>query len=95
MVVLVVNMYDEKEYVERTISYIESGENTKVIAIVVFPMDIDEHWRGLDYKKRIINYKEFNARKQSFLSYGRPIFLLGEDKDMEQLFEEIINFFEK
>ena len=94
-VVLVVNAYDEPEYVGRTISYLQSGENTKVIALVIFPMDIDEHWRGMNYKKHKLSYEEFLEKKQKFVSFGLPIFLLGNDEDMEQLFAELIDFFEE
>lgn len=92
-VVLTVNPYDEIEYVERTIHYLESGENTKVIALVVFPMDIDEHWRGMDYKKHKLSYAEFCEKKQRFISFGLPIFLLGNHEDMDRLFAEVIGFF--
>ena len=41
-VVLCVNSYDEPVYIKRTIQYIESCVEGKVVALVLYPMGYDE-----------------------------------------------------
>lgn len=93
VVILVINPYDDTKYVRRTIDYLQSGENTKVIAMVVFPMDIDEHWKGMNYKKHRINKNDFEKVKRKYLEFRLPMYMLGDAIHMEELFQIIIDYF--
>ena len=46
-IVLCVNPFDELDYIERTVKYIESVVISKVFAVVVFSMNIKNVWTGL------------------------------------------------
>lgn len=95
VVILCVNPYDETEYINRTINFIESGVNgCKVIAIVVFPMDIGDNWLGVyGSKKPLSEQKYIQIREKLFDNFNIPVFKLGEEKDMEELVENILNYF--
>lgn len=89
-VVLVINPYDEQEYVEHTIQYIESFGFCKVIAITIFPMDFDDGWKRFTQKKCRLSSGKFNSIKQRF---SIPVYLLGDENDMSDLFSCIIDYF--
>ena len=91
-VVLVINPYDENEYIVNTIAYIESFGFCKVIAIVVFPLDIDENWKRYTYKKHTITEEKLSAIKQRFADKC-PVYLLGNTNDESELFERIIEWY--
>lgn len=89
-VVLMINPYDEKEYIEHTIKYLESYGFCKVIALTVFPMDFDNGWKRYTQKKVRIRPEKFDALKNSF---SIPVYQLGVEDDILKLFNQIINFF--
>ena len=63
-VVLCVNPFDEISYIRRTILYIESSIDTKVISIVVFPMDISANQYGLFQGKTKLGRENYNKIKK-------------------------------
>ena len=89
-VILMINPYDDQEYVEQTIRYLESFGFCKVIAIVVFPMDFDDGWKRFTQKKVPLSSEKFNRIKHGF---SVPVFLLGNQGDMADLFSCIIDYF--
>lgn len=91
-VILLINPYDEQEYIEHTIQYIESFGFCKVIAIVIFPMDIDDHWRRFATKKRPVTAIRIDEIKSQFLD-KIPVYLLGNSADEVSLFERIVDYF--
>ena len=91
-VVLVINPYDEYEYVVNTIAYLESFGFCKVIAIVVYPLDIDENWKRYTHKKRSITEERLETIKKRFIDKF-PVYLLGSAKDERKLFERIIDWY--
>lgn len=89
-VVLVINPYDEQEYVEHTIQYLESFGFCKVIAITIFPMDFDDGWKRFTQKKCRLSSEKLDSIKQRF---SIPVYLLGDEDDMSKLFTCIIDYF--
>lgn len=94
-VILCVNPYDETEYIRRTIRFIESCINDcKVIALVMFPMDISDNWTGIYGAKKPLTEQKYLQIKASLVTqFHIPIFKLGEEKDMYELTQNILNYF--
>ena len=92
--VLCINPHDEIGYLHRTIDFINSIDNGKVIAIVVFPIRAVETLSGIAYKTEIvadIDLKKFKHYIHTELNL--PVFTLGNQIDMEDLCELIITNF--
>lgn len=66
-VVLVINHFDEIQYINRTIRFIESSVDTKVICCVLSPANENLKLVDIDYCKRIadaVNVPVFDYREQ-------------------------------
>ncbi len=93
-VVLCVNPFDDIEYIQRTIMFIESSVDCKVIAIVVFPLDIKDNWAGMYGLKEIINPEKYiDIKRKLFVQFKLPVFKLGNDTDMDNLIKIIEDYF--
>ena len=91
-VVLVVNPDDQEKTIDKTISFIESCVETKVIAIVVFPMEKNPSSKNLI--KTHISETSYSRFKKSMQSrYNISVFILDNDNEIDQLTELIENFF--
>lgn len=94
VVILNVNPYDEIEYIVRTINFIESLINCKVLALVVFPMNLKNDWSGIYGGKRTITEDEYNKVKISLAeSINLPIYRLDCQNDIICLTDTIISHF--
>lgn len=92
--VLCINPYDELEYIERTIGYLQSSMESQVIALVLYPMDISNKWSGI-YGSRI---KVEETKIQSLADvvqerFHLPLYCLGREKHMIDLMNTIVDFF--
>ena len=92
--VLCINPFDEMEYIERTIGYLQSSIESQVIALVLYPMDISNKWSGV-YGSRI---RVEEAKIQSLSDavqerFHLPLYCLGREKHMEDLMNTIVDFF--
>lgn len=93
-VILCINPFDEIEYIRRTIRFIMASVNCKVIALVVFPMDIREDWSGIYGTKEKLSDEKYQKLKRSLYSNLHiSVFRLGDETDMKQLFQETLSFF--
>lgn len=93
-VILCVNPFDEFDYIKRTISFIESSVNCKVISIVIFPMDIKNNWAGIYGSKKELDEHKYKILKNKLYDhFNIPIFKLGNENNMIDLVDVIINFF--
>lgn len=61
-VILCINLDDEVEYIERTIKYIESSSDTKVIAFIVFPKVKEMRGLGCFIDRNIIGTKNYKQK---------------------------------
>lgn len=91
-VVLCVNPHDDIDYINRTIKYIESAADCKVIATTVFPMGYDKHI-GTSRQIRLSDENLHVIAISISEKTGIPAFILGNEHDMENLYSEIISFF--
>ena len=93
-IVLCVNPYDEIQYIRRSIEFLESSVDCKVIGLVVYPMSFADDWSGYFGKKTRINFEEFQRLRNLLeFEFHRKVFLLGEKEHMEQLVDLIECFF--
>ncbi len=93
-VILCVNPYDDIDYINRTIRYIEACSDCDVVALSVFPMNIRDDFSGIyGSKKRMTDEALSIHRKMLYDKVNKPVFVLGNDKDMNELAELIINYF--
>lgn len=93
-VILCVNIYDDQDYIDRTINAIENIIDTKVIAIAVSPMSYKGDWYLMNEKKTLLDEHKMNdaisALTKRFRIPAVPI--LGED-NIEKIIQCIISFF--
>ncbi|MEQ7202296.1 DUF1611 domain-containing protein [Lactococcus lactis] len=93
-VILVVNYNDPIEYIKRTINYIQSLQETTVIALVVYPISKDTKWTVLGSLTNKCNYKELVAFQEKVIKEtDKKCFIVDSQIDIEAITEEIINFF--
>lgn len=93
-VVLCINPYDEIHYLRRTVNFIEASVDSKVIALVVFPMNIQEDWTGIYGAKRPLSEEAYHKLKEIlYTEFHIPVYQLGNECDMTALTNTIIDFF--
>lgn len=92
--ILCVNPYDDIEYIRRTINFIQSVIDCKIISIVVFPMDIHDNWAGAyGAKKKLEKNKFIEIKSNLTKNFNIPIYNLDNNSDIDELVNLIINFF--
>ncbi len=91
-IVLCVNTYDETDYIKRTIQYLESCVDCKVIAIVVYPMGYNDRL-GRSSLVRLPDDELNKIAKTLSCQYNIPAYILGAEPDMENLYANVITFF--
>ena len=93
-IILCVNPYDEFNYIHRTIKFIESSIDAKVISLVVFPKDIKKNWEGMYGSKEAISDEKYEEIKEKlFNEFARPTYKLSDSTDMERLFTQIVDYY--
>ena len=93
-VILCVNPFDTIDYIKRTIGFIESSVNTKVVALVVFPMNYKDGYFNLHNVKIPLSNSDFEDLQRKLTAHiNLPTLKLGDKFDMESLFDLIINYF--
>ena len=92
--ILCINPFDDIEYIERTIKYLESAIESRVLALALFPMDISDSWKGIYGSRKEISLDKLKTLKSTMVSQiGLPLYCLGDEGDMSQLFNDILNYF--
>lgn len=92
--ILCINPYDDIEYIRRTISFLESSVDGKVISICVYPMKYKSDWSSIYSQKESLSNNEFYTLKEILVEkFSIPIYKLGNEDDLNALLNDIINFF--
>ncbi|MBQ3545466.1 MAG: DUF1611 domain-containing protein, partial [Lachnospiraceae bacterium] len=94
-IILCVNLFDSFEYIHRTISFLESSVNSKVIALATIPFAVKNNGNNsIDILKTLRPSKEFCKVQELFISeFHIPLYNITDDGDMEKLYKLIISFF--
>lgn len=92
-VILCINPHDDIIYVKRTICAIESLADCKVISLVMYPLGYTDMW-SFGGAKKLLSDSFIKEKKLYFYrETNLPCFILGEDEEMNSLFDTIINNF--
>lgn len=93
-VILCVNLDDNVDYIRRTILVTENLYITKVIAIVIFPINKEMQW-NTNYMSTTKGSKNQLEKTKKILNdqFNIPVFINGNEEDMERLFCAVIDFF--
>lgn len=89
-VVLMVNSYDNIDYIRRTISYIESICETKVVCLVLSFKDINKTWSSMELSIKKIEEKKSKIKIEAIKKeLNRPCYNYDE---IDKVFEQIIKY---
>lgn len=93
-VILCVNIYDDRDYIDRTINAIENIIDTRVIALAVSPMMYKGDWYLMNEKKTLVSEEKMNDIIDEFKRHFNipAIPILGEN-NIKKLTQYIIDFF--
>lgn len=93
IMIVCVNPDDDMDYILNTIKYVEGFLNCVVLAVVLYPMKVQQDWRAVFGIKVPISNSEFEEISQSiYATIHRPVFRLGDLNHMNQLFNLIIDY---
>ena len=91
-IVVTINPFDDFDYVKRTVKFLESAVDAKVVAIVVYPITVANDWTGFYGKKQLLNVDEYTRLKRQYENeLNIPVFTLNESID--SLRDIIIDYF--
>lgn len=94
-VVLCINAHDDMEYIERSILFLESSVDTKVIALSLFPLTVPDDWRGeYGHRVEISDEKKLQLKKDIEKKFSRKLFFM-DDNGTEALTETIIDYLQE
>ena len=94
IIILCVNPFDDIEYIDRSIKFLESSVNSKVIALVVYPINRSSNWSGYLGGKEKITLEDFDSiQLQLKNELKREVYLLGDHQQMFSLMQLIIDYF--
>lgn len=92
--ILCVNCSDEFDYIERTIKYVESIYESKVISLVIFPFYKNYFYNAeVGIGKRLENKKVFDICSKLENYFDIPCLVNGYKDDMNKLYNIILNYF--
>ena len=91
-IVLTINPFDDFNYIKRTIMFLESAVDAKVIAIVIYPVNFTNDWTGFYGKKRTLTRDEYIDLKNKYeKSFNIPVLSLNDNINI--LKEIILDYF--
>jgi uncharacterized NAD-dependent epimerase/dehydratase family protein len=92
--VLCVNIFDEIPYIRRTIHYLESIIETKVIALVLYPVERNLRWSVFGNTTNSITIERLRDKQKEFEQViDLPTYRLNEASDIEELYQKCISHF--
>lgn len=93
-IILCINPYDEVPYIRKTIDFLQSYINTKVVAFSLYPRQRDFEWSIGGSLSQIIDRNKLESRRSFYYhEFGIPCFILGDDLELENLIEHVTDFF--
>ena len=94
-IVLCVNLFDSFEYIHRTISFLESSANSKVIALATIPFVTRDNGNNtFDISKALMSSEDFRTMQKLFYSeFSIPLYNITAGDDAKELTQQIVDFF--
>lgn len=94
IIVLSVNPFDDINYIKRTILYLESISESKVICISVFPVDIKDKAIGIYSGKTRLTADAYKCIKEQYENiFERAVFNMDDQDDIDKMVELIVEYF--
>jgi len=94
IVVLCVNLFDDLDYIRRTIGTIECLVETKVVALALSKLTHPPGWQIMRGKKIVAEDKHLQEFSETLVkTFKINTFLLGEDSEMDLLIDACISSF--
>jgi len=95
-VILAINPHDDVSYIKRTITFIESTIDCKVIGASLFPVTLSDGYTGLLGAKKRLDYDKLRTLRGALsMELNIPVYLLGEKDEMTELADTVIDFFDE
>jgi uncharacterized NAD-dependent epimerase/dehydratase family protein len=92
--ILCVNIFDEIEYIKRTVRFLESFIETKVIALVLYPVERNLRWSVFGNTSNSISEERLLLKQEELKELtGLPVYILNSATDIEGLYHKCIDFF--
>lgn len=93
-IVLCVNPYDSFDDIKRSIAFLESCTESKVVGLCIFPLDrIHPEYGIYSAVQKLDNTKMENLKNTFLLQTGIPAYQLDDSNDIDHLFQTILSFF--
>ena len=93
-VVLNINPYDTLDYIKRTITFIESAVNCKVVCLCLFPMDFKDGYAMLSGAKTKLSLQQCHEHKTRISeALDIPVYILGIKEEENLIVQTIVDFF--
>lgn len=94
IVILCINPYDEVEYINRTISYIQSYINTKVVALSLYPKTRNFEWAVSSSLVHPVDTSVLIERRDYYSKeLHLPCYILGDYDALDALVDHVTDFF--
>lgn len=91
-IVLCVNTFDSFEYIHRTIAFLESVANSKVIALATIPFNTKAH-NSFEKSKIVVSDDFYNLQRLFKSEFEMPLYNIVDKNEMIRLSEQIVDFF--
>lgn len=92
--ILCINVDDEIDYIKRTISYLEVILFSKVIALVISPMETSARWSVLSHRKQEIEKSKLKKVRDKIRNeLNIKTYILNENVEIDKLVNNIEDFF--
>ena len=93
-IVLCVNLFDSFEYIHRTISFLESAANSKVIALATIPFNTNRNANYSTEKSKTVVLDDFCDLQRDYCSeFKIPLYNIVEKKEIVRLSKQIVDYF--
>ena len=94
-IIMCINYYDEIQYIRNTMYALQGLTDASIIAFVMYPLTYDSNQNGLySSLKHKLTYQEYKEKSSILLEeFKIPTFILGNQQDIIDICETIINFF--
>ena len=93
-VILCINPHDEIDYIKRTVDYLQSFFNSKVIAFSLYPKSNYNKWAVYSTNSYFVDPKVLYDKKNELESVFRiPCIVYLDTSDIEEIADVVVNFF--
>lgn len=93
IILLCINPYDDVSYILQTKNFLESAAESKVLAAVFFPMDIQGRYEGIYGSKIMITMEWFKDQRERLeKEIHMPVFYHGDMAEMDNLVNLILEY---